>query len=321
LYDHPVARALAALAKLAHPGWQLPVSGTELARALAAGIAGLDVARAQLIADAALRASPYQLAAVEDTPVWQRVGMRFFERYTALQQWLAECGRRPPPPLDLLWQQLFTEVLSQPGFGLEGNRGDAQACDRLIRSARAFREVFERAELTGGDMALAGQALPAEAGVPGIAGKPADGAPFDLGLEYIRMLSLGVMAAQYAPEREAAAAPADAVLLAPVYTYLTSDFRSRCQFWLDINALGWYERIYQPLTHPYVLSRRWARGRPWTEEDEHRERRDMLQRVVLGLAYRCAGRIYVASSQLGISGQEESGPLARAVQRVLSSLR
>ncbi len=92
LYDHPVARALAALAKLAHPAWQLPVSGTELARALSAGIAGLDVARAQLIADAALRASPYQLAAVEDTPVWQRVGMRFFERVGAGRRRRSTCS-------------------------------------------------------------------------------------------------------------------------------------------------------------------------------------------------------------------------------------
>ncbi len=156
--------------------------------------------------------------------------------------------------------------------------------------------------------------------MPGIADKPASEPVLDVGLEFVNMLSIGVMAAQYAPEREqasqAAGAP-DAILLAPVYTYLTSDFRSRHQFWLDVNSLGWYERLYQPLTHPYVLSRRWRAGSPWTEEDEHRERRAMLQRVVGGLAYRCSGRIYLASSQLGISGQEESGPLIRAVQRVL----
>ena len=81
--------------------------------------------------------------------------------------------------------------------------------------------------------------------------------------------------------------------------------------------MGWYERVYQPLTHPYVLSRHWTRGRVWTEEDEHRSRQLMLNKVIGGLTYRCAGKLYLVSSQLSISGQEEAGPLASAIQKVL----
>ena len=33
------------------------------------------------------------------------------------------------------------------------------------------------------------------------------------------------------------------------------------QFWLDVGGRGWFERLYQPLTHPYVLSRALAAGR------------------------------------------------------------
>ena len=51
-------------------------------------------------------------------------------------------------------------------------------------------------------------------------------------------------------------------------------------------------------------------GRKWTDEDEHREQRGMLSRIVRGLAARCEQRIFVASSQLSISGQENDGPLA-----------
>ena len=40
------------------------------------------------------------------------------------------------------------------------------------------------------------------------------------------------------------------------------------QFWLDVGSRGWSERLYQPLTHPYVLSRGWQPGRPWTDADE-----------------------------------------------------
>jgi hypothetical protein len=43
----------------------------------------------------------------------------------------------------------------------------------------------------------------------------------------------------------------------------------------------------------------------------------MLRRVVSGLAFRCDERIYLASSQLNIAGQEESGMLARVLQEVL----
>jgi hypothetical protein len=53
------------------------------------------------------------------------------------------------------------------------------------------------------------------------------------------------------------------------------------------------------------------------EEDEHHSRQVMLAKVVSGLAYRCTDKIYVASSQLSISGQEESGPLGRAINRVI----
>ncbi|MCL5997511.1 MAG: hypothetical protein M1546_15855 [Chloroflexi bacterium] len=297
LHDHPIVRMLVICASLAHPEWGQPVLVSDLTRALSVAVDQLDVARAQLIADAALKASTRQLVPLEDPALWQRVGMRFFERYSLLQQWLTGTADQ----LDLFWQRLFTDVLSQPGFGLHQDREGALVCDKLFRSARTFREVFERAQLTA-------QELPAA--------RPAT-APFDIGLEYINTLGEDIIAAQYAPEREPDIADDDAVLVTPAYTYLINNFRSRYQFWLDINSLGWYERVYQPLTHPYVLSRRWARGRVWTEEDEHRSRQLMLNKVIGGLTYRCAGKLYLVSSQLSISGQEEAGPLARAIQKVL----
>lgn len=322
LYDHPATRAFVTLAKLAHPAWQLPVTAPELARTLALSLDGLDVARAQLLSDAIVKINPRNLPEIADIAVWDRVGMRFYARYHELQNWLAKkqeprfenqelSTKHQAPstqnselrtqdfPLDLFWQSLFTEVLSRAGFGLNNDPAGAVACDKLIRSARHFREVIE--------------ANPLES-----AASP------DLAPAYLSLLSEGIMAAQYTPERITPGpsgsgdpnATENAVLLAPVYAYLTSNLTSRYQFWLDVNSLGWYERIHQPLTHPYVLSRQWQMGRVWTEDDEHRARRDMMSRVLRGLTYRCSGQIFIASSQLGISGQEDVGPLARAVQRV-----
>lgn len=325
LYDHSLVRALVALARLAHPHWQQPVPVGELARALASLIADLDVARAQLIADAALRAAAPGLPPIEDPAVWQRVGSRFQTPYAVLCQWLAHwqagtissLAGAESAPLDQFWQQMFSDVLSRPGFTLHIAPAEAVICDRLIRSARAFYEAMERA----GPI----DTVPhhEDAGLPGIAPRPLSVTLPDLGLEYITILSQGLLGAQYALDREQPTADlpgTNDILLAPVYAYLTSNFRSRYQFWLDTNSLGWYERIYQPLTHPYVLSRRWKPGAPgmaWTEADEHRERQAMLRRLVGGLLYRCSGQVFVASSRLGINGQEEAGPLERAIRRVI----
>ena len=318
LFDHPVTRALVAFARLAHPDWDSAPTAAELARALSVAIDDLDIVRAQLLADQAARIGLRNgLPDLTDAALWTRVGMRFRERYVTLQHWLAEWARRrmtdfgAAQPLDLFWQLLFTEVLSQPGFGLSSDRDSASTGDRLIRSARAFREVFEQRELRPGTIRHAAL-LPLA---------PAQGAPRivsdDIGLAYTTTLSEGMLAAQFVRESSVE----DGVLLAPVYAYLTNDCRSRVQFWLDVQSGGWHERIYQPLTHPYVLMRAWSRDDKWTDADEVREARSMLRRVVTGLAYRCDERVVLASSQLSISGQEESGMLARALQRVVRNER
>ncbi len=299
LYDHPIVRMLVTFTRLAHPEWAQFVAGSDLARALAVSIAGLDLTRAQLIADAAMRASLRRLMPLDDAALWQRVGMRFYEPYNMIQKRLASNEESASPgaptaPLDMYWQQLYTDVLSRQGFGLHEDLDGGLVIDKLIKSARGFREVFERSGLADG---------------------------VDIPREYIKTLGEDILAAQYAPEREPDIANDDAVLVMPAHTYLISNFTSRYQFWLDINSLGWYERVYQPLTHPYVLSRRWMTGRAWTEEDDHRSQQEMLGKLLSGLTYHCSGKIFVASSEFSISGQEEDGPLARAIQRVIGATR
>ena len=377
LYDHPVTRAMATFGRLANPHWEQPVSNTELARALSITITDLDVIRAQLIADAALKVSPNSLAPLEDAAVWSRVGMRFQKRYAQLQQWLEPWRLRSlaqltesrtvvygqtsvgvsatpitandMPPLDIFWQHLFTEILSQPSFRLSTDvtapdmdidntsqdsvHDGAIVCDKLIRSARQFREVFEDAGIAEVE-SVNREVIP----VLGLSERPVEWPTEDVNLAYLHLLSEGIMAAQYTPERAAVVSTTTAsemevvakdsstttnlsgnnneILLSTVYAYLTGDVRSRVQFWLDVASSGWYERIYQPLTHPYVLSRSWN-GLPWTEEDEHRAAQDMMRRIVGGLTVRCSDKLYLVNSQLSMGGQDEAGPLLRAVQRII----
>jgi len=315
LHDQPLVRALVTFARLGHPRWGQPVAAQELARALTLAISDLDVVRAQIIADAARRsagsADIATLPLLDDAALWSRVGPQFRERYVALQEWLwqaAECGAQDAL-LDVFWQTFAAEVLTRPGFVLNQDSDSALMCNKLIASARAFREVLGQANLLPA-------ALPtAEVAVLGLGPKPDAAETIDIGLAYIIALTQNVLAAEYVPERSPEVLP-DQVLLVPAYTYLTGDYRSRYQFWLDVNATSWHERFYQPLTHPYVLSRGWRPGARWTDDDEQRAGRELLARMVGGLAFRCSDRVYLAASELNVAGQEETGMLAQALQRL-----
>jgi hypothetical protein len=133
------------------------------------------------------------------------------------------------------------------------------------------------------------------------------------------MIQEGVLAAQYVGAWQIP--PDDAVLIAPAYTFLLANQPVEYQFWLDVGSSAWAERLYQPLTHPYILSRRWQRDRVWTDVDEYEHNRDTLYRLVLGLARRCRKRIYLGLCEMGESGFEARGMLLRAIQVVLQQSR
>jgi hypothetical protein len=183
---------------------------------------------------------------------------------------------------------LFGEVLSQPGFGFHDSLDSGQVAANLIESIQKFRWAV-------------GDALAAER-------RP-------LGKEYVEMVQDGVIAAQYVQNWELP--PENAVLLAPAYTFLMNNRPVDYQFWLDVGSQGWFERLFQPLTQPFVLSRQWPSGKVWTMVDEHEANQDGLYRLVLGLARRCRKRIYLGLSDLGVQGFEGRGMLLKAIQFAL----
>jgi hypothetical protein len=89
------------------------------------------------------------------------------------------------------------------------------------------------------------------------------------------------------------------------------------QFWLDVGATGWWERLDQPLTHPYVLSRSWTQGDVWSDGDEFERQQDMLYRIMSGLIRRCRRQVYLGISDLGEQGYEQRGPMLRLFQQIL----
>ncbi|HPL28473.1 MAG TPA: hypothetical protein PLG21_10495, partial [Anaerolineae bacterium] len=289
--DEPAARCLLTLARLAHPDWGPPCLRTDVAHALVAAIDEMDLVRALHLTAIVYRTAGGQatLATFEQVRAEEQLKVTYLlgNRYEALRRWLAAYAAGPAQPLDHFWARLFDELLSQPGYVFHHDRDSAAVTAHLIESARRFRQTV---------------AGPAE---------DADGAS---AASFVAMVEQGVIAAQYVPPAEEAP---DAVLLAPAYTFAMGDRPADYQFWLDLASSTWGRRLYQPLTHPYVLTRHWPPGKPWTDADEDLANRQALYRLIVGLVRRCGCHIYVADSVYNERGFEEHGPLQQAAFRAL----
>jgi hypothetical protein len=250
----------------------------------------MDLVRARLLTDIVYRPKQGVLAPFDQMvgEKQERITFVLGNRYDDLRLWLAEYAQGPQAELDHFLSRLFGELLSQPGYSFHLDYAAGEVTANLVESVQKFRWAV-------------GRTL-AEEGVL-------------LGKEYLQMVQDGVIAAQYI--RSWQVLPEDAVLLAPAYTFLMSNRPVDVQFWLDVGSRGWFERLYQPLTHPYVLSREWSEGSPWTDEDEHRASQEAMRRLALGLVRRCRRGIYLGLSGLSEQGYEQKGPLLRVIQGVL----
>ena len=295
LRDEPATQCLLNLAAIAHPGWGVRPSQFDIAYALMQAIDDMDLVRAQLLAEIVYRVRdghPTLTGFDQINPEMQeRLTFLLGERYERLRTWIEEYTAGPPAELDHFLSRLFGELLSQPGYGFHTNHDAGEVTANLIESVLKFRWVAE--------------------GRAGKEDKP-------LGQEYIEMVQDGVVAAQYI--RSWQLQPEDAVLLAPAYTFLMTNRPVDYQFWIDVGSTGWWERLNQPLTHPYVLSRHWPQGTIWTDGDEFNAEQDALYRLTLGLIRRCRHKIYLGFSDLGEHGNEQRGRLLLAIQHVLQHL-
>ncbi len=291
LRDEPATRCLLTLAALAHPSWGISPSRFDVAYAMMQAIEGLDLVRAQLLTDIVyrVREGKPSLSSFDQImpPVQERLTFVLGGRYQRLYEWLQACQRGEEGELDHFLARLFGEMLSQEGYGFHTDYDAARVAHELIESVRKFRWVADENVVAGGK----------------------------LGQEYLSMVRDGVIAAQYVLGWQFR--PEDAVLLAPAYTFLMYNRPVEVQFWLDVGGQGWWERLAQPLTHPYVLSRHWPSGKVWGDADEVAARNDALSRLALGLLRRCRRRVYLAFCELSEQGYEQKGALLMAVQRVL----
>lgn len=300
LREEPATLCLLTLAQLAHPAWNIRPTAFDVIYALMQAIAGLDLVRAQILgrgvyntkaggAGQAFALQPFDHLKLDEQ---ERITYELGNRYAHLRAWLAVYAEGEPAELDVFLSRLFGEVLSQEGYGFFDQYDAAETAASLIDSARRFRWIL------------------ADSGaVP--EGK-------SLAQEYVEMIGAGLIADQYLRRWDAQSD--DAVLIAPAYTFLLSNRPVDVQFWLNIGGQGWAERLYQPLTNPYVLSLQWDEGDKWTDDHEVRVSSEGLLRLTVGLVRRCRQKIYLGFSDLGEQGYEQRGALLEAIQRILRRL-
>ena len=290
LSEEPACLCLLTLAKIAHPQWGIRPVKYDVVQSLLKAIEGLDLVRAHLLGEIVYRTKDSTLGTFEkiNPEMQERITFVLGNRYESLRIWLDNYRNEAPQPLDHFLSRLFGEVLSQPGFNFHRDIDSARVASSLIESVKKFRVSLSSV----------------------------DDSFETIGKEYIEMLEEGVIAAQYVSAWRDKLN--EAVQIAPAYTFLMSNRPAEIQYWLDIGSSGWYERLFQPLTHPYVLSRGWSSDRLWRDDDEVEVNNKTLALLTTGLIRRCREMIYLCISELGESGYEQRGILLRAFNRVIS---
>lgn len=295
LQDEPVVNAMLTLAKLAHPEWKLVPTRHDLRYMLMQVIPDLDLIRADLLSQ--IMYSPNRVEnqfssfAQINSQMQERITFVAGNRFETLRLWL-EDPINASKEMDIFFSRLFGALLTTSDFGFSQNLQAASVVNRLIESARKFRQAVLLSDLPAGT---------------------------SLGKEYVQMVEQGVISAQYLTNWEEQQL-SESVLIAPAFTYLMSNRPVKYQFWQDVGSSGWWARLDQPLTQPYILSRNWQPGKKWSTLDDLNSNQDTLNRVCVGLLRRCSEHVYLLSVSLNESGNEERGKLLIAIQSVLRNL-
>jgi len=290
LREEPLTHVLLTWAKIAHPEWRLKPSAYDLRIALTHSIQGMDPFRADLLVRSIYHPkNEFWLTEIgtSNLAFQERITLTLCNKFQMIYKWLFN-ALNDPFDLDVFTSRLFGEILTQPGFGFYNNFIAADVTSRLVESIQKFRRV--------------------------ISAEQNDDTP-NLSREYITTLEKGIIAALYLeswdkPEE-------DSVYLAPAYTFLLQNRSVAYQFWIDVGSMGWWQRLLQPLTQPYVLSRNWEIGRKWSDNNEFETNQLNLEKLIQGLLNRCREGIFIHSTGYNESGNEEKGPLLKAVQRIL----
>jgi len=286
--ESPEIKSLISFAKLAHPQWGFTLTELEFRHFLMQFIPGMDIIRAELIVKSlySKKENSCPIRSFDNLAninLQERISFQNGEKIEILRNWLIKYLEDGSVPLDIFLRNLYGQVLSVRGFSYHDNFNAANLIDRLIQSVQSFRifssEIFET------DDHLSGK-------------------------EYIKTVEQGLIPSSFKRRTRTE----NALLIAPAHTFLMENRSAAYQFWLDIGSMGWWERLYQPLTHPYVFKKNWAQGSVWDEQLEYETNQRVMERLIDGLLRRCSKGLFASAVKVNEYGSENYGPLLRAFQ-------
>lgn len=219
-----------------------------------------------------------EIAVVEGLPL-DRFDPELLNRYSYIRSWLQDYD--PNAGFGLFVSRIFGELLTQPGYGLQGNTDAGRIAGRLIESFSKFEQALE------------GSSSETQKAV-----------------FFIESVRKGLLSGIYEEEQNAE----DGILITPVLSFLMRNQAVDYQFWMNTGSNGWHERLEQPLTQAYVLSRSWQPGRIWTTADDAQLSKETLTHTVRGLLSRCREKVFLGISVYDEAGSQETGLLLQVLQ-------
>lgn len=296
LKDEPAVKAVLTLAKLAFPAFNFVPTREDVRNTFLTTIEGCDLIRADLLAQMLYTTSGTAPLLRAYDPVKNEMRSRLTaeigDQFGRLRNWLLNDTNSEEQDFDVFLGRLFGELLSQPGFCFHSNADNASIIKQLIDSCRRFRGTIQ-----------SNSPLPA----------------ILIGIMYIELVEKGVFSSQFLSSWESQEVQG-LVLIAPAHSFLMRNNPVKIQFWLDIGSQGWWTRLDQPLTQPYVLSRNWKEGTPWTDMEEYSTNQRNLSKIISGLLNRCSEHVTMVAIDINQQGNEERGSLMVAVQNLLKYL-
>jgi len=261
----------------------LYVTQDDLVDLLALSLGEINRVQAKLLSNAicgknlSIQALP-ELTVIEELPL-DRFNPESLTRYTQLRFWLQDFN--PHAGFGSFVSRLFGELLTQPGFGLHDNVEAGRLAGRMIESFIKFEQALE------------GDSLETQKAV-----------------YFIQSVRKGLLSGIYEEDQQ----DEDSILITPVLSFLMRNQAVDYQFWMNTGSNGWHERLEQPLTQAYVLSRSWKSGRVWTTTDDTQLSKETLTHTVQGLLARCRKKVFLGISVYDESGSQETGLLLQVLQ-------
>ena len=261
-------------------------------------IPDIDPVRAGLLADYCyfLDLEQPHLLAVESFTRWDRLGYKATTAYREIVEWIEKI--RSQSGAVQLQKQLFPDPVTlvdqaiKKFFPNGSNLPYPQlaALRELMETAQHYWEVERRLRQN----------------------EPLPMSQTTTVAKFIQLLRRGTITANPRPG-STFGVQQKAVSLATIFQYRSLRSSHRWQFWLDAGSNLWEKGGAATLFAAPLFLRKWS-GKPWIPENEVEEDKQRLQRILRDLLGRVTERIYLCHSNLGVNGNEQTGPLLTLVQ-------